>query len=54
MGVPIKTTLEIQEFEYQMLEREVLNNVRRKSKNHEMIPNESLIIRAHICHNLIY
>lgn len=35
MGVPMKTTLEIQEFEYQMLEREVLNHVRRTSKKNE-------------------
>jgi hypothetical protein len=32
MGVPLKTTLEIQEFDYQMLEREVLNHMRRNSK----------------------
>lgn len=32
MGVPMKTTLEIQEFDYQMLEREVLNHMRRNSK----------------------
>ena len=36
MGVPIKTTLEIQEFDYQMLEREVLNHMRRNSKNQDV------------------
>jgi hypothetical protein len=35
MGVPMKTTLEIEEFDYQMLEREVLNHMRRNSKNIE-------------------
>jgi hypothetical protein len=36
MGVPIKTILDIQEFDYQMLEREVLNHMRRNSKNQEL------------------
>jgi hypothetical protein len=32
MGLNVKTTLEIEEFDYQMLEREVLNHMRRNSK----------------------
>jgi hypothetical protein len=31
----MKTTLDIQEFDYQMLEREVLNHMRKNSQKHE-------------------